>query len=171
MNLQALKPNNKNLLVSRYQTAGEIAGSIVKAIELSEPSAQILATKFYNKYKMKSAKLIFYFCKKAIPYKREPASRQTTKTLPRILADAQKNAVSGGQIGGDCKHYATTTASLCKALGIPVRLRLISQNFYDTTPTHIYCVAKINGKDIIIDAVLKNFNSEARYSHKYDINI
>ena len=171
MNFNALQPNNKNILVSRYQTAGEIAGCIVKAIELSKDSAEILAPKFYNKDKLKTAKLIFYFCKKAIPYKREPSSRQTAKTLPRILADAQKNSLSGGLIGGDCKHYATTTAALCKALNIPVKLRLISQNFYDTTPTHIYCVAKINGENIVIDGVLKNFNSEARYTNKFDINI
>ena len=138
---------------------------------MSKDSAEILAPKFYNKDKLKTAKLIFYFCKSAIPYKREPSSRQTAKTLPRILADAQKNSISGGIIGGDCKHYATTTAALCKALNIPVKLRLISQNFYDTTPTHIYCVAKINGENIIIDGVLKNFNSEARYTHKFDINI
>lgn len=171
MNFNALQPNNKNILVSRFQTAGEIAGCIVKAIELSKDSAEILAPKFYNKDKLKTAKLIFYFCKQAIPYKREPSSRQTAKTLPRILADAQKNSLSGGLIGGDCKHYATTTAALCKALNIPVKLRLISQNFYNTSPTHIYCVAKINGEDIVIDGVLKNFNSEARYTHKFDINI
>lgn len=171
MNLQALKPNNKNILVSRYQTAGEIAGSIVKAIELSKPCAEILAPSFANKDKLKTAKLIFLFCKQAIPYKREPASRQTAKTLPRILADANKNAINGDIIGGDCKHYATATASLCKALNIPVKLRLISQNFYDSTPTHIYAVATINGNEVIIDGVLKNFNNEARYTHKYDIKI
>lgn len=164
MEIGALIPKNNNYLVSRYQTAAEIAGAIVKAIQESEPAAKFLAPKFQNKDKEKTAKLIWIFCRQAIPYKREPGSKQTAKTLPRILSDAAK-------FGGDCKHMSIAAASLCKACGIPVKLRLISQSAYDTSPNHIYCVAKINGKDVIIDAVLKNFDTEARYNHKYDIKI
>lgn len=164
MEFGALKAKNNNYLVARYQTAAQIAGAIVKAIDESKPAAQFLAPKFKNSDKEKTAKLIWIFCRQAIPYKREPGSRQTAKTLPRILADAQT-------AGGDCKHMSITAASLCKALNIPVRLRLISQSAYDTSPNHIYCVATINGKDVIIDAVLKRFDTEARYNYKYDIHI
>lgn len=164
MEIDQLRPKNNNYLVSRYQTASEIAGAIVKAIDQSAPAANFLATKFRNKNKMATAKLIWIFCRQAIPYKREPGSKQTAKELPRILTDAPKT-------GGDCKHMSITAASLCKALGIPVRLRLISQNAFDTSPNHIYCVATINGKDVIIDAVLKRFDTEARYNYKYDIKL
>lgn len=160
----ALKAENKNLLISRYQTAGEIAATILKAIEMSKQASDYIAPKFYNEDRIKTAKLIFYFCKNAIPYKKESSQKQTAKTVARILQDAQSK-------GGDCKHYATISAAICKSLNIPVKLRLISQNYYDTSPTHIYCVAKINNKDIIIDAVLKNFNEEARYNYKYDIKL
>lgn len=164
MEIGKLQPKNNNYLVSRYQTAAEITGAIVKAIDESAPAAQVLAPTFVNADKKATAKLIWIFCKRAIPYKREPGSRQTAKTLPRILSDAKQH-------GGDCKHMTIAAASLCKALGIPCRIRLISQNFYDTTPNHIYCIAKINGKDVVIDAVLKNFDTEARYNYKYDIKI
>ena len=164
MNIGALKPKNNNYLVSRFQTSGEIAGAIIKAIHESKPSAEALAPYFKNRDKKASCKLIFIFCKSAVPYKREAGSSQTAKTLPRILSDAKK-------VGGDCKHYAILSASICKALGIPVKLRLISQNFYSKSPNHIYAVAKLNGKEVIIDPVLKNFDTEARYNHKYDINI
>lgn len=164
MNIGQLKPKQNNYLVSRYQTASEIAGAIVKAIHESAPAANFLAPKFKNSNKLSSAKLIWIFCRQAIPYKREPGSKQTAKELPRILSDAQTT-------GGDCKHMSITAAALCKALNIPVRLRLISQNAYDTSPNHIYCVATINGNDVIIDGVLKNFNTEARYNYKYDIKL
>jgi len=164
MNLAGLKPKNQNILVTRYQTAGQIAGAILKAIKESEPSAEILAPHFRNRDKMKSAKLIFLFSKKIIPYKKESGNNQTARTLPRILAEAPA-------IGGDCKHYAILSASLCKALGIPAKVRLISQNFNDKTPTHIYCVAKIKGEEVIIDGVLKSFNNEARYNYKYDLKV
>ena len=164
MNLGALKPKNQRFLVSRYQTSGEIAGAIVKAINESLPSANLIKHHFDNKDKYESCKLIFLFCKEMIPYKKESGHRQTAKTIPRILSDANK-------YGGDCKHMATLSASLCKVLNIPCCLRLIAQQPGTTTPNHIYTVAKINGKDVIIDAVLKNFDTEARYNYKYDINI
>jgi len=164
MEIGLLRPKYKNLMVSRYQTAAEITGAIITAIKESAPAAEILAPTFYNKDKNKTAKLIWIFCKNAIPYKRESGQRQTAKTLPRILADAKRH-------GGDCKHMTITAMSLCKALKIPCKIRLISQNFYDTSPNHIYCIAKIDGKDVVIDGVLKNYNTEARYNYKYDIKI
>jgi transglutaminase-like putative cysteine protease len=165
INLGYLTPNYKNTPVARYQTASQIAGAIVKAVGDSKKAADTLAPNFYcdtNYYN--EAKLIFIFIKNAVPYVKEPGNNQTAKTLPRILADAKK-------YGGDCKHYATIAASLCKSLGIKCKLRLISQHFNSKTPNHIYCVAIINGKEVIIDPVLKNFDTEARYNYKYDINI
>ena len=171
MNIGALKPKNQNFLVTRYQTAGEIAGAILKAIGESKEAAQVIAPYFKNKDPEKSAKLIFLFCKRAIPYVREGSNKQTAKTLPRILSDAHKIGANNQKIGGDCKHYTIAAASLCKAIGIPCKVRLISQDHFNTSPTHIYVVARINGKDIVIDGVLKNFNNEARYNYKYDIKI
>lgn len=164
MNFADLNVKNNNYLVARYQTAPEIAGAIVKAINESKPQAEELKSYFENKDKEKSLKLIFLFCKKAIPYKKESGERQTAKTIGRLLQDAKKN-------GGDCKHYATFIGALCKSLNIPVKLRLISQKFDDKTPNHIYCIAKANGKNFIIDPVLKKFDDEARYNYKYDISI
>ena len=164
MFLGALQPKYKDYHVARYQTASQIAGSIVKAVNDSKDSAQALKPYFKNSNKYNQARLIFVFIKNAVPYVKEPGNNQTAKTLPRILADAKKN-------GGDCKHYATLSAAMCKALGIPCKLRLISQFYDKKTPNHIYTVAIINGKEVIIDPVLKNFDTEARYNYKYDINI
>jgi hypothetical protein len=164
MDLGYFKPQNKNILVSRYQTTGEIAGAIVKAIKESKQSAEKLAPYFKSKNKMESAKLIFLFCKKVLPYVKEPGERQTAKTLNRILADAKK-------YGGDCKHFSTLSGALCMALNIPCKLRLIAQQYGTKQPNHIYCVAIINGKEVILDSVLKNFDTEARYNYKYDINL
>lgn len=159
-----LQAKNKNLYVSRFQTAPEIAAAIVKAVDESATDAKILAPHFQGDTPKQNARLIFVFIKNAIPYEKEPSSRQTAKTLARMLQDAKKH-------GGDCKHYATAAAALCKALNIKCKLRLISQKDGDKTPNHIYTVAIINGKEVIIDPVLKNFDTEARFNYKYDINI
>lgn len=163
MDLSNFGANNQNILVTRYQSTGDIAAAILKAIKESEKSAQNLAPYFYNKNKYISCKLIFMFVKNILPYKQEPASKQTARTLNRILQD--------NKLGGDCKHYTTITAALCKALNIKCILRLICQRYGSTQPNHIYCVAIINGKEVIIDEVLKKFDTEASYYKKYDIKI
>jgi len=164
MNFNGLITHDKKILVSRYQTSGEIAGAILKAIKESKESANKLAPYFYAETKKDSCKLIFLFLKQVVPYVKESSNDQTAKTINRILKDANK-------YGGDCKHYAIFSASLCKALNIPCKLRLISQKFNDTTPNHIYTIAMVNGKEVVIDAVLNTFDNEARYNYKYDINI
>ena len=124
INLGYLTPNYKNTPVARYQTASQIAGAIVKAVKDSKNAADTLAPNFYcNTNYYNECKLIFVFIKNAVPYVKEPGNNQTAKTMPRILADAKK-------YGGDCKHYATIAAALCKSLGIKCKLRLISQ-FHD----------------------------------------
>lgn len=164
MNFNGIYTHNKKILVSRYQTSGEIAGAILKAIKESKDSAEILAPYFKANSKKESCKLIFLFLKQVVPYVKESSNDQTAKTINRILKDAKK-------YGGDCKHYAIFSAGLCKALNISCKLRLISQKFNDTTPNHIYTVAVINGKEVVIDPVLNTFDNEARYNYKYDINL
>ena len=163
MKMPILTPKGQNILISRYQTAPEIAGAIVKAVRESEKDAQKLAPYLKSTNKVGSARLIFVFIKNTIPYKKEASTKQTARTLARILNEAKK--------GGDCKHYATASAALCKALNIPCKLRLIAQLPNSKVPNHIYTVAQINGNEFIIDPVLKNFNTEARYNYKYDILI
>lgn len=157
-----IRAENKNILVARYQTTGQIAGAIVKAIKDSEPTAEKLK-KYFQGDKYTQAKLIFFFCKNLLPYNKESANRQTARTMARIIQDAKK--------GGDCKHFSTLSATLCKVLGIKCKLRLIAQRYDNDQPNHIYTVALINGKEVIIDAVLNKFDTEARYNKKYDINI
>jgi hypothetical protein len=50
-------------------------------------------------------------------------------------------------------------------------MRLISQNFYNSEPNHVYCVAVINGEEIIVDPCMKIFNNEATYKYKYNLKL
>jgi transglutaminase-like putative cysteine protease len=155
----ASKPLFKEYVITNSQTAKDIASAIIKSIKDSQTTANLLAPYLRSNSKLQTLKNIFIFCKNNVTYKKEGKELQTAKTLARVLAEKH----------GDCKHYSTLCYSLCKALGIDCKLRLISQNFYNTDPTHIYVIAKINGQTIVIDPVLKSFNDEARYYYKYDI--
>jgi transglutaminase-like putative cysteine protease len=161
MNLQ---PNFKTEIINKSQTAFNIAYQLKRAIKESANDAKKIASAFNGTDNRDIASNLFYWSKKNLPYKKEGSENQSAKTLARLLYDRRK--------GNDCKHYAVFSASLCRALSIPVKLRLISQNFYDKTPTHIYVVATgEDGQEIIIDPCMMLFNDEARFNYKYDINI
>lgn len=157
----SIKPQNNTTFIKQNQTAKDIATAIIKSIKESKDDALKIAPYLKGSTKVKSLDNIFIFCKNNIKYTKESTDLQTARTLGRILQ----------MKSGDCKHYTTTIASLCNALNIPVKLRLISQNYFSSDPTHIYCVANIKGKDYIIDPVLKNFNEQASFTKKYDINL
>jgi hypothetical protein len=159
---QIFKAKNNDYIVTRYQSTADITGAILKAIKESEPASKKLAPYFKNKDKKATAKLIFIFAKNLRPYKKEPSSFQTARTIQRIFNDNK---------GIDCKHYSTICSSLCMALGIKCKLRLITQNFGASSPNHIYAVAIIDGNEVVIDPVLKNFDQEANYLSFYDINL
>ena len=161
-----VKAKNQKFLVARFQTTAQIAGCIVRAIDESQETAKKINHYFKNANKVNSAKMIFYFCKNTIPYTKESGEEQSVKTLARMLQDCKKKNEKF-----DCKHYSVLTASLLKSLGIKCKLRLISQRPYTKQPNHIYTIAIIDGKEYIVDAVVKNFNNEARYNYKYDIKI
>lgn len=149
----------KDTLISNNQTTAQIAGAVLKAIKASKEQAALIAPTLIGRSRQQTLKNIFDFCKKHIKYVREPNTLQTAKTLPRILADGY----------GDCKHMTTAVASLCKAAKIPVKLRLISQNYFVPDPTHIYAVSNLGAAELVIDPVLKTFANEALYKYKYDI--
>lgn len=163
-NYPQLQAKNTSFLATRWQNSDQIAALIVKAIKESEPAAQVLARNFAGHRPMYQCKMLYTFAKNLFPYKMEPSGMQTAKTLPRIIQDAEK-------FGGDCKHYTITICSIARALGIPVKARLISQKAFSRNPTHIYAVATIDGKDIVIDPCMKNFGQQARYTYKKDLKI
>lgn len=156
-----MQPNFKKEIISGKQTAKNIAIQIRRAILESEAGANHISSRFKGKTKYMSCFNVYNWIRKNIAYKKEGEDLQTAKTIQRILHD--KN--------GDCKHYTILACSILRSLGIECEMRLISQNFYKSEPTHIYCVAYVNGKEIIIDACLKNFNSEAQYKYKYNLKI
>jgi len=164
MEIAELRPNFKSVLISRYQNTGQIVAALQMAITESAPAANYLNKFFKNKNKIESLRLIYFFTKKTIPYKKEPGQSQTSKTLQRILTDSQAT-------GGDCKHYSITIASLCKSLDIPVKLRLVGQSLFNDNLTHVYPVATIDGNEYILDCCVSGFNQECKYTVKKDIKI
>lgn len=105
--------------------------------------------------------LLTQFCHYNLNYKAEPET-QTVKTLASILSDA------AGKKGNDCKHFSGFEASVLDALGINCFYRFAA--YSGKIPTHVYVVALIDGKEIIMDACLPYFDTESKYTYKVDIS-
>lgn len=156
-----LQPKFTKTIIKGRQTAGNIASQLKLAVNESLAGAETIKHNFKGRNKYNTCFNVWDYCRKNIKYKRESENLQTAKTLQRILYDKY----------GDCKHYTTFCCTMLKALNIPSQMRLISQNFYNSDPTHIYCVAFVNGEEIILDPCIKTFNSEAQYKYKFNLNL
>lgn len=159
--MEALKPKFNKVYIAGTQNARNIAKQIKKSILESQPAAAVVAYKFRGGSPYLSCYNVYKYLRNNIKYVRESGNLQTAKTLPRILWDKY----------GDCKHYTTFACSVLNALGIKCFMRMISQDYYDQNPTHIYCVAIIDGREVIVDPCIKKFDSEAQYKYKYNLKI
>lgn len=78
-----------------------------------------------------------------------------------------------GTATGDCKSYSVAIGAFCREFGIPYRYRFTSQSRKDFH--HVYVVATVGGKDVVLDAVPDStgrylaFGKERRYSRHADL--
>jgi len=152
-------PTMTSQLVTKNQSAEDIARLLVYAEKQSRAYVPKILKYFDAKTDREACNRVWYFLRNNINYRKEPPARQTAKTINRLIADGY----------GDCKHYATFSVAVLRALGIPCCFRLASFTYGNPSPTHAYCVAFVNGKEIYLDACIKNFDNECAYKHKTDI--
>jgi len=72
--------------------------------------------------------------------------------------------------GTNCKGYSIIASSILQNLKIPHVIRKV--NYQKNTPfTHVFVVAKINGKEYIIDGTLPKFNFTTKYQDMQDLSV
>jgi transglutaminase-like putative cysteine protease len=157
------KPNFKQRIITNNQSAGDIVAALLYATRESQSTAEKLVKRMNlpGRSVYDNCQEIYDFIKRNIRYEKEPADNQTAKTLKRIFDPSEQF--------GDCKHYSTIAASLCKALGYKTYFRVINQT---GRFNHIYCIVKTpKGQTVIIDPCYPYFDREANYQSKKDILI
>jgi len=141
------------------------ATDIIRLMLVSEQESQkyfpALRKYFLCSDQLDNAHKIFDYSQNHLIYDREPPENQNVKTVARVLHDKYN----------DCKGYSTFILCALRACGIPARFRFASYNFWDKTPTHVYVIAKIDGKDYVMDGVIKRFDEEAAYKHFSDVQL
>lgn len=100
---------------------------------------------------------VWAFVKHNIEYRADRAGHERVKSPGALFTIGH----------GDCKSFSIAIAAILRALGISYRYRFTAYGPGDVT--HVYVIADGNRGPVILDAVHKKFDEEARYYYKKDI--
>jgi hypothetical protein len=102
-------------------------------------------------------KELWYFVRHKIKYQTDGFGMQDIKQPAALW-----------KIGyGDCKSKTLFITQIFKLLGISYIIRFTAPR-KDTDIKHVYPVAILNGKEIVVDSVYTRFDSEANFAYKKD---
>lgn len=151
-------PKGTRVLIKHRQTTKDIVDLLLEADYRNKVYSDVLRDYFQKSTNpITNLRAGYDYTVSKIRYMKE-GEHQTAKSIPAILKYGY----------GDCKHFSLTLASICRALKIPYKFRLTSYNRRDITPTHIYVVCNVYGKQLILDGTIKSFGIEKPYEFAYD---
>lgn len=126
-------------------------------VEQTEGLAKLLRSK-YGKNDVAICREIHRILKDEITYV-EDKENQIPRTPAAFWATKE----------GDCKSYSLFACGILCNLGIRNAYRFVAWDNVRGRYTHVYTIAHINGKEIIIDGVWEGqFNTQKRYTQKLD---
>lgn len=150
-------------LVTRRQDTFDIIREIMAMHNKSAKLYNTIALDHWSGDEMSTARHLFDFMRRHVPYTQEKTYTQTVKYPQSILAERLT-------FGNDCKHYSSYIVGVGAALnrmGYPVKCFYRFGCYRDKTgkvskhPGHVFAVFVINGQEIWIDPVpeIGGFNS------------
>lgn len=157
---------NTKVLTKGSQTTRDIINQVLSQHTENVKQAGKISHLFDTGDAYGTCQNIWNFLKYQVPYKVEPSSEQTTKTLSRIVYDAKFNTGKN-----DCKHYSGFTGAILSSLGYDFTYRFAGYSNYINMPTHVYCVCSNGNNPIYIDAVISGFDVEKPFKLKIDKKI
>lgn len=162
--LKILDPSNhRDELVIHNQTTNDIINQVLYQHNENRKQAKQIAHLFDGGNMYETCRNIWNFLKYEIPYSVEPSSKQTTKTLSRMLTDAKQGK------GSDCKHYSGFAGNILEACGYNSWFyRFAGYSNHSNVPTHVYVVANDGSGKIYVDAVIGYFDTEKEFKIKVD---
>ena len=104
---------------------------------------------------------VWQWVREHIPYVPDPVGTQIIKHPARTY----EYALNGE--GSDCKSMTVFVRFCLENMGIPVKIRF-SSYVKSHRIQHVYCVAVIDGKEVIVDTVYEYFDLESPYTYKKD---
>jgi hypothetical protein len=156
--------NSKKVLVDDQNTDDIIIG-LLDNHEKYKDDYDKISEYFIGRNDINTAKNVYNFLKKYVPYYIEPSKLQTLRSPSAILSIKQ---------GADCKSYASFVNGIFDSLNrkgifkIPLAYRFASYK-NSTKPGHVFAVLYPgNENEIWVDNVLDNFNEKKQPTYFKD---
>jgi len=154
-------PNNKSLVKHQAGNTQNIIQEVIDCYKECNSQVSKYAPSLKASTLLKTCNNVWAAVYDNIRYKIDPPGVQWVRTPARLWSDRE----------GDCKSFSVFIGSCLHQLNIPFAFRFVSFNS-DDTPTHVYVVVpQAKGNDIILDAVLPQFNVEKPYTYKKDFKM
>lgn len=99
---------------------------------------------------------VWRFVKKNLTYRPDRPGHERVKSPGALYTSGT----------GDCKSFSIAEGALLRALGYPYKYRFAAYERGDFT--HVYVVAPLGGREVILDAVKDRFDDEHPYRKKQD---
>lgn len=156
--------NSKKVLIDDQNTEDIVKG-ILDNHNLYKEDYDKISEYFVGRNDINTAKNVYTFLKKYVPYYIEPSNLQTLRSPSAILSIKQ---------GADCKSYASFVNGIFDSLNrkgifkIPLAYRFASYK-NSTKPGHVFAVLYPgNENEIWVDNVLENFNEKKQPTYFKD---
>lgn len=150
-------PEYRSKLITDWQNTNDIIKALTTQHIENRKYAKKIAPYFCGENERETARNIFNFLKREIRYEVEPAERQTTKSIPRLLADGV----------GDCKHYTNFANGVLEACGYRPLYRFAGYGNKGLSHTYTY----LPKSNTVLDAVLSSFDTEKKPKYKKDMSL
>lgn len=155
------KPKGRDITVKKEARLKDTIKWMKKVIAATLPQTEMIAQRLQGAREILTCDRIWRFCFEYFQYKKDKERTEQLRTPNRAWGDRK--------LGIDCDCFTILIGSILTNLGIPYVMRMTRYKELDFE--HIYPVAITNEGEIIIDAVVHQFNYEVPYTEKEDVEM
>ncbi|NUO01007.1 MAG: hypothetical protein HUU01_10375 [Saprospiraceae bacterium] len=137
---------------------GDIVQAVLHADSKGSYFVETMAESLRKGSDRETLRAVWRFVKDNIRYVRDPPRRELVKSPGATWASKT----------GDCKSMSVMIGSLLRCLGYRYFYRVARYDPKNPEQGHIYPVALVNGREVIVDAVHDAFDREYDYWKKQD---
>lgn len=156
-------PVGDSVLIKRDAELVETIELMKRVIRDTLSDTKKVAMGLKSESDLKTCANVWNFCFKHLQYRMDDKNKEQVRRPARTWRDRKR--------GVDCDCMTVFIGSILTNLGIPFKIRLSRNSSELTTFGHVYPVALVKGKEVIVDCVVHNFNYEAPYLEKKDITM
>ncbi|MBD3638154.1 MAG: hypothetical protein HUJ25_12450 [Crocinitomicaceae bacterium] len=155
------KPEGVDLTVEKEARLADTIKWMKRVIAETLDQTETIARQLQGASELLTCKNIWEFCFGYFQYKKDKDRTEQIRTPNRAWWDRKK--------GIDCDCFTVLIGSILTHLGIPYVMRMT--RYQEPDFEHIYPVALTGEGEVIIDAVVHEFNYEVPYTEKEDIEM